>query len=411
VIVRSDGGRDPISPPRRRGVIIVAALAAACVLVGGTWALATAFVSPQQLQAAAAPPASSPVLAEVTRGDIDDVRLVAAVVGHGGARDAVLSPLTGAARTVITSTELKAGDPVTPGAVVLTQNDQPVFAVDSPFPFYRDIGSGASGRDVEALQRTLQAAHLLDGVDGIYGPQTSRALVALFTGAGHDAPRRPHTGERGSASDAAPSPGPGEPYLPLSAVLAVDTLPAVVQSMPPVGRTVDATTVVSVSDPRIVVHGLAPEGLDPASLVGVPVTGDLGERGGFTGTLQATEPEPQADGQAERAPVADGESGASAGPAVTELVAIPDEATPLTPDMLGRAVTLAIPLSKIAHDELLVPSAAVAEDAGGSGAVLVQQSDGTTRRTPVTILGSLGGTVAVRAEDGQLVEGDWVVVG
>lgn len=87
---------------------------------------------------------------------------------------------------------------------------------------------------------------------------------------------------------------------------------------------------------------------------------------------------------------------------------IPDE---VRPELNNASVRITIPVESTAGDVLAVPVAAVSATAGGGSVVTVVEDDGTTRIVAVTTGLSAGGTVAVVPTNGDLEEGDQVVVG
>jgi hypothetical protein len=126
-------------------------------LIGGGWFAASVFTSPEQRAAAAAPPAAAPILAEVESGNLLDTRTLSGTIRPTDAFDAVLVAAGGGSRSVVTSLNVSKGASVAIGSVVATVNGQPVFALQSPFPLYRDIGVGDSGVDVRSLQDSLKS--------------------------------------------------------------------------------------------------------------------------------------------------------------------------------------------------------------------------------------------------------------
>ena len=89
-----------------------------------------------------------------------------------------------------------------------------------------------------------------------------------------------------------------------------------------------------------------------------------------------------------------------------EIVAegIPDE-------LIGSNVKVVIPVGGTAGEVLAVPAAALSSTADGSAQVEVQQPDGTTRFVRVEPGLSAEGLVEITPLDGEIVEGDLVVIG
>ncbi len=95
-------------------------------------------------------------------------------------------------RAVVTASPVAAGDRVAPGAVLVEVSGRPVIGWELPFPMYRDLRGGARGPDVRAVQQALLAAgHYSGAVDGVYGPATALAVVALYRAAGAEPPEVP----------------------------------------------------------------------------------------------------------------------------------------------------------------------------------------------------------------------------
>lgn len=410
------------SPPagrsRRRTLLLAAtALASAVLLVVGTWLVALVFVSPQQIQAAATPPELKPILAEVTRGNLEDVRVVAGTFEYVGTRQALLSASKDATRTVVTGVSSPKGTELKAGSVVLTLNDSPVFAVVSPFAFYRDIGLGDKGPDVRALQDTLVAAGLLSSADGQFGGQTARAVERLFSNAGYPVPIRDAAADAASArTETNTEPSPSQTprtvvkttFMPLSNVLSVSALPAIVQAVPSVGELISDGATVTLSDATIVANAAVPSDVSADQLEGLTVTGTMQGGASFAGTLRKAvvgTPTSKTEGAAESS------AGDPTAPAQTEkLLVYPDSSTSLGPDAIGTAVTMSVPIATVVQGELLVPSSAVSDTGTGESSVLVER-DGSFERTRVQVLGQLAGVVALRPVDSPLAEGDKVRLG
>lgn len=89
------------------------------------------------------------------------------------------------------------------------------------------------------------------------------------------------------------------------------------------------------------------------------------------------------------------------------------EITPaeLPPEIIGTNVRVTIPVSSTGGEVLAVPAAALSATANGSTILQVEDEDGTLRTVTVQPGLAAGGLVEVTPTDGQLEEGDWVVVG
>ena len=81
---------------------------------------------------------------------------------------------------VVTAVGVASGQGITSGSVVLMVESQPVVALATSIPLYRDLSSGDSGPDVAALQAELITLGFLHGTaDGRFGAGTRDAIVAL----------------------------------------------------------------------------------------------------------------------------------------------------------------------------------------------------------------------------------------
>ncbi|MCR6688033.1 peptidoglycan-binding domain-containing protein [Cellulomonas sp.] len=118
-------------------------------------------------------------------------RQVTGTVALGRTQD-VPAPSTDGVRAVVTATPVAPGARVRAGAVVVEVSGRPVIGWDLPFPMYRDLRGGVSGRDVRAVQAALRDAGVSTGsVDGIYGPGTAQAVESLYRAAGAEPPPVP----------------------------------------------------------------------------------------------------------------------------------------------------------------------------------------------------------------------------
>lgn len=116
------------------------------------------------------PPAVFPVVLE----PFDDPRQVTVV------------PVPGPATTIaarrsgtLTRSACRVGDRVVSGSAPWAVDGRPVLALATAEPPYRDLGPGVRGTDVESLQGELVRLGYEVAVDGVYGPQTGRAVAGL----------------------------------------------------------------------------------------------------------------------------------------------------------------------------------------------------------------------------------------
>ena len=89
------------------------------------------------------------------------------------------------------------------------------------------------------------------------------------------------------------------------------------------------------------------------------------------------------------------------------------EITPseLPPEIIGTNVRVTIPVSSTGGEVLAVPAAALSATAAGDTILQVEEQDSTLRTVTVEPGLAAGGLVEVTPIEGDLTEGDWVVVG
>jgi multidrug efflux pump subunit AcrA (membrane-fusion protein) len=89
------------------------------------------------------------------------------------------------------------------------------------------------------------------------------------------------------------------------------------------------------------------------------------------------------------------------------------EITPqeIPPEIVGTNVRVTIPVSSTGGEVLAVPAAALSATANGSTIVQVEDDDGELRTVTVQPGLAAGGLVEVTPMEGELAEGDWVLVG
>ncbi|WP_328954427.1 peptidoglycan-binding protein [Kitasatospora purpeofusca] len=171
------------------------ALGAALVSVGAV--AGSSFVrSPAQAAADSRPPQASTVTAPVTSQVLRSTVVLRGTFSEG--KKISVTPTSvaatagnpGGANAVVTRLLAKPDDEVKPGIPLVEYSGRPVFALEGPLPFYRDLTPGESGADVEQLQTALGKLGHDVGSDtpGTFGPGTKRALTALYTAMGYQVP-------------------------------------------------------------------------------------------------------------------------------------------------------------------------------------------------------------------------------
>lgn len=370
--------------------MVILGVAASVALVGGGWLAAHAFTSPEQAAAHAAPPSPKPVLAEVTRGDLVDERMLPAAVVPSSQATAAIVPVAGATRSIVTDSPLAPGAPVADGTVILRLNGQPTFAFASSFPFYRDLGLGDSGPDVLALQHNLMDVGLLRAADGTFGSATVKAVAALYRGASTVAPRRadpqPATPADPTEPNTAQALATSSAFLPLSAVITVPSLPVRLGEVPAVGADVSSGGKVTFAAKDAVIRLMVDPAMSKVLKDGAPVTCRVGADAAAPCHIARV-----FDATATAAGVGSGDQVASWADVAPDTGAI-------DAGRAGEQATVSVVVATPASAALLVPASAVAQQSSGVGTVLRQGADGGFRTVKVAIVAALDGTIAVTGD-------------
>jgi hypothetical protein len=378
--------------------IVVAVVAAACIF-GGGWLAARAFESPAQREARARPPAPEPILATVDRGTLQDEITARADITR--ARTDEVIPQEVGDRAVVTARLLGPGARVRAGMALLVVSGRPLFVLPGRFGFYRDIVAGTTGPDVAQLQAGLAAARFptAAGERGVYGPTTQQAVVALYRAAGSvpvTAPGRISAAARSAAKHAKRSVRAARvPIVPLTEVAVVDHLPARLVSSLEVGSklTQDKPAATLASGGLVAHAGIASSVVDRI-------------RPGMAARLVAD------SGRAVPARVL--AVGGNHGSSTEELRDARLVATwkPIPAAWRASNVLARITTRLVRRNALIVPTRAIAHDAGGQDYVLKRSAAGLFVRVVVRPLGSLGGRTAVAPRAARaLVAHDRVRVG
>ena len=368
---------------RRRGATVAVVILISTVFVAG-WFLAQTFQSPSQREASATPPAAQPVFTKVRQGD-----LVASAQGRGtvaAAEREDVTPVADPANAVVTAVYRHAGEPVVNGDALVAVNGAPAFLVSSPFPFYRDMGPGTSGPDVNQLQRALVSRGLAvadaERTSQTYGVTTTASVARLLAGAA----------------------GAGTPSgtLSLSQIVSVPKLPARVSSVYGIGKQVTPGTPIGVLEHgNLQIHAKFLTSDAAAMRPGMSAVFDVG------GGTQI---------KAQVVAVASGAAPAGQDPAASAAQQEQAEVTlaglnALSVNLQGRSGLVTVTLDVVAQQALIVPSRAVAYRTGGRSQVMRRTPNGL-EAVDVTVLGTLDASVAVHADkDETLTAADYVQVG
>lgn len=92
--------------------------------------------------------------------------------------------LSAAGSGVLTATHCAPGQPVRSGTILATINYDPIYAIHTESPLYRDLEVGARGEDVRVLQRELTRLGFEVEQSAYFGWDTARALRAMKLAAG-----------------------------------------------------------------------------------------------------------------------------------------------------------------------------------------------------------------------------------
>ena len=353
---------------------LVAVLAILVVLGLGGWLVASKVVSPAQVAARAEPPPPVPVTAPLQKGYLHaPISLNAKAQYENSLAVQAPAAITG----VVTHIEDVLGQAVGSGDDVMRVNGRPVFLLAGQFALYRDIDPGAAGDDVAAVQEGLRAAGYSTGRDktGTYGTGTQAAIRKLYRNAGQSAPEVPLETQPASAPVAEGQPARVAPVvtgprIAQSELLMIHGLPAVVQSVAPVGTQVTGDTALfTLSGGSMTLSATVPTSSLGALAVGAQ--GTLTDSSGQSAAAQLTSIAAAASG--------------------TDSIL-----TFTTPSQVQAGTDYVITVENPANEDgqtLLAPMAAVVSRGGGS--YVYVNNGGTFVEVPVTVVGSVGGVAGI----------------
>ncbi|MGH3384240.1 MAG: peptidoglycan-binding protein [Nocardioidaceae bacterium] len=382
---------------RRRTLLLVVA---ATVLLSSltTWIASAQIRSPAEIAARTAAPDASPILVPVVKRKLA-TKVVSRGTAHYGSPHELLVPSSElkSGPQVITSLP-RAGSVIDEGRVLLTISGRPVFLFDGARPAYRDLGPGMTGKDVAQLEQALKRSGVNPGrVDGRYDEATGRAVTALYNRRGYHplvATDQQLESVRPTEADLVKNArARAGVQVPVDEVLFVAATPVRVTELPtPLGESSDGV-LVTVTDSNVVIDGLLH--VDQAGLVkpGAEVVIDEPALG-----IKATGRVSQIAGRP-------GTNGAD-GFHVAFKVAVTNP--PAT--LVGASVRLTVPIKAASAAQLTVPVSAVS--LGPDGGSRVQRARGDKSEfVPVETGVSADGYVGVTPRQGELADGDLVVVG
>ncbi|WP_410535909.1 peptidoglycan-binding protein [Streptomyces sp. KL2] len=409
-------------PRRRTWVVGVVGFTAVTVVAGLTGVMTgSGLKSPEQAVADARPPEASLVTTEVERRVIRTSVLLRGKV-EPGPSEPVRAPVElPGDPAVVTAAPLRPGARLAEGAVVLEIAGEPVFAVVTDFPMYRDITAGMSGPDVREVQAVLARLGYTVPRGGVFDQATQAAVSRFYRDRGYpvpawDAPRGgPASGDadgrdgarngadggaEAGADGGAAEPPPAataEPFLPKRHLARIDRPGRAVSAVRVrVGDTVDrpGATILSLDAGRNVVRAT----VSADQLPGVPVgaTAEIADKVSGGRTARATVKS-----------VGDRPGGGETGgghPVLLKFTGRPLAATP------NHTVQISVGGTSAPEKALAVPVTALYARHDGKQYVTVL--DGNATADVEVRTGAAGdGWVAVTPVGGSLPAGTRVVVG
>ncbi|MCK8475645.1 peptidoglycan-binding domain-containing protein [Microbacterium aurugineum] len=384
----------------------------------GFW-FASQFQSAAQQEADAKAPAAGPVFADVRQGALTGEVTFAGQVGPSMQTPVTVLPTAGSSLSVVTGHPLEAGAAVSSGQVLTEVNGRPLFGAHSSFAFYRDMGVGDRGPDVEALQGALAARSYPVTRDGRFGRETAAAVKRWYEDSGYVAPTRSGdtVKQTGSMTDDAQAEdgtqvAVPEVYVPVVELVALPGTSAQVVRGVQIGQRLGAE-----GQPDFILGSadLVVTITTPVSEMGDIVEGDAatisidGEiMDGTVGEIRATGSGGADDAAAPDTSGGEGDAGRSAAAAEVTFTVIPKEALP---GSIGRA-RVGVITEIVAEEALIVPVLAVSDRGAEKNILTKRADDGSLVEVPVSVLGVLQGEVAVEpVREGGLDVGDQVRVG
>lgn len=155
---------------KKRPLAIVLALALGCgAVLGAVWAYET-LPEPTGILADTPPETAYPI----TLTDFRDQRAASLVPAFVDG-----TPLSSAAEGLVTASSCRPGQALESGRAAFRVDDAPVIALAAATPFFRDLGPGDSGTDVDSLRGALVALGFDLAPTGAFRSDLSRALDTL----------------------------------------------------------------------------------------------------------------------------------------------------------------------------------------------------------------------------------------
>ena len=223
------------SPAARVRKTLIFTIAAACLAIASGLVGATLVKSPSQLAAETSPPPPTVITAPVVRQVLSEsvVTRGTFAAGHSwsftptSVAATAGNPGGNAGGLVVTGQFAQAGQQVHSGQVIAEVSDRPIFVLAGPYPLWRDLGPGESGRDVMELQAALARLGFGSGSDsyGDFGPGTEAGVAAFYAALGYPPPTETIQGSSSSSKSKPVT------YVPMSEAWFVPSLPATLLSV------------------------------------------------------------------------------------------------------------------------------------------------------------------------------------
>ncbi|GAB3648987.1 efflux RND transporter periplasmic adaptor subunit [Glycomyces tarimensis] len=401
------------------GVLAVALLGA----TGTAWYFAAQARTPAQRAEETAEPEDSVITVRVEAGQLVDTMDFAATLDRTGDFPVPApSAPEGIAVALASKLPLETGDEVNAGTVLLEVSGRPMIALPGDVPAYRDLTEGDTGPDVEQLQRALSWIYGTPDT-GTFDSRTASDLEKLYDNLGYEVPTTETVVEGGAGTESeedTEGDTEGDAHgqadtvervvLPASEVVFLPELPMQVgkidakQSAP-----VEGTVMTLVSGDWRLEAELSDEEAAELSKFGEDAELEYGP-GPLEGVevgaaeLETREVEQEADEWT-------GEGGGTV--ERTYAVFAFDEGQVEHADELvpGTEQTVTLVRARSAEDALIVPLSSLWTDSGGKTMLTVLDGEEETERhLKVTVTLRHEGRGVVEVVDGELAEGDEVVV-
>lgn len=366
--------------------------------------------SPAQVAADAAPPEQTTLTAPVEKGKVQRTESADAQIKPTAPEVVAPAPPGGGAeKAVVSAIHVSVGGKVEAGTSLVDVAGRPTFVLPGDLAAYRTLGPAMTGPDVTQLQAALRTlGYKIPDDEKTFGAATKEAVNALYTDRGYKATRvGDEEADAAAKAETAASRAVQQAKVALSRAER-DYAAAKKGSGDGQGETgtgdgkskggsgespskdaiEDAKTSLTQAQEDL---KAAQEALAKARDAATLITPDGTRIQGSVTDVTTLSPE---EGQVEGA---------------VQVTITPE--TPLDAGLRGTTIRVNIATSTSEQETLKVPEAAVTTGADSKSRVRVKETSGSYRDVEVTVGESGDGMVGVTAVDGQLAEGDSVVVG